>query len=58
AVDFLYGTAAWDFERVPGPARRIVDRLEAGEPWINPGILLDGTVVANLAVGDVEAARR
>ncbi len=56
AVDFLYGTAAWDFERVPGPAARIIARLQVGRPWINPGILLDGTVTALLALDRPEAA--
>lgn len=57
AVDFLLGTAAWDFGRALPPAERIVDRLEHGDAWVNPAVLLDGMVVGYLRAGDVAAAR-
>jgi hypothetical protein len=55
-VDFLYGTAIWDFQRAAGAAEILVEAAARGEEWIDPGQLLDGAVVSMLAIGRLEGA--
>ncbi len=57
AADFLYGAAAWDHERASRAAGILLDPAEAGEDWVPRVQLLEGGVLARLALGDAEGAR-
>lgn len=55
--DFLYGVAAWDHQRASRAAAILVDALARGEEWVPGEMLLEGGVLARLALADGEGAR-
>ena len=55
-VDFLFGTAIWDFRQAAGAAEILIEAAARGEEWIDMGQLLDGAVVSMLGTGDPERA--
>ncbi|HYC32043.1 MAG TPA: hypothetical protein VEB59_07105, partial [Gemmatimonadales bacterium] len=57
-VDFYHGLAAWDFPKVIYASDRLIPEIRRKRLWIAPDELRDGTVVAELKVGDAGAARR
>ncbi|HVE80054.1 MAG TPA: fused MFS/spermidine synthase, partial [Gemmatimonadaceae bacterium] len=58
ALDFLRGTAAWDWPRVAAASDALLGLATAPtELWIAPEVLLDGAVLAKLALGDAAGAR-
>ncbi len=57
AADFLLGVAAWDHERASRAAGILLGPAQRGEDWIPRGLLLEGGILARLALGDAEGAR-
>jgi spermidine synthase len=57
-VEYMYGLAAWDFAAAAGAADVLVPAAAEGETWIEAELLLDGSVVAYLAMGDSAGADR
>ncbi|MDH3216430.1 MAG: spermidine synthase [Candidatus Krumholzibacteria bacterium] len=58
AVAFLYGIATWDYATATTAADDLIDLASHGDSWLEPATLLDGAVVAYLAAGDSQSARR
>jgi hypothetical protein len=58
AVDFLHGVASWDFAEAARAADSLVAAAARRDLWLDPDLLRDGAVMAKLAVGDREGARR
>jgi hypothetical protein len=53
----VHGLAAWDFAEASRAADVLVPLAAAGDSWISPDVLREGTVVARLRLGDVRGAR-
>jgi hypothetical protein len=58
AVDFLHGVASWDFAEAARASDSLVAAAARRDLWLDPDLLRDGAVMAKLAVGDREGARR
>lgn len=56
AVDFLYGAAAWDFQRVRRVAPDLIAAVEAGRATLDPGEIMDVACVAYLKAGAPDRA--
>ncbi|MEJ2218116.1 MAG: fused MFS/spermidine synthase [Gemmatimonadota bacterium] len=56
AIDFLYGAAAWDFQRVRRVAPDLIAAAEAGHPPLDPGEIMDVACVAYLKAGAPDQA--
>ena len=57
AVDFLYALSRWDFPAVVATGERLRARPAAAPVLVPPDLLRDGLVIAQLRLGNVEAAR-
>jgi spermidine synthase len=55
-VEYMYGLAAWDFATAASAADLLIPAVTDGEGWIDAELLLDGSVVSYLAVGDPRRA--
>jgi predicted membrane-bound spermidine synthase len=56
-VDMMHGLAELDWDRVAGAADMLVSRVALGEPWVDPGSLLDAAVLAYVRTDRPDAAR-
>jgi len=58
AADFLFGMASWENERTVTALEILLEAYEGGEEWVSARALLEGGVLAQMGMGDVEGARR
>lgn len=57
AIEFLDGIAGWDYARAARASGPLVAAAQRRDYWIDPDLLLEGTVIAYLAGGDADRAR-
>jgi predicted membrane-bound spermidine synthase len=57
-VDLKHGLDRLDWQGVARAADRLVTRVAVGERWMDPGTLLDASVLAYVRTGRLAAARR
>ena len=57
SVDFIHGLASWDFAEAVRASSVLVPLAERGEHWLSPNLLREGTVAAQLRLGDAAGAR-
>jgi len=55
--DFLFGVASWEHERTSRALGILLDASRRGEDWLPGHELLEGGVLARLALGDTEGAQ-
>ena len=57
SVDFIHGLASWNFAEAVRASSVLVPLAERGEHWLSPNLLREGTVAAQLRLGDAAGAR-
>jgi len=57
SVDFIHGLASWNFAEAVHGSSVLVRLAERGEHWLSPNLLREGTVAAQLRLGDATGAR-
>jgi predicted membrane-bound spermidine synthase len=57
AIDFLAGIAGWGFHRSAAAAPALIEALVGGDRWLDPALVLDGSVVSYLKEGNPARAR-
>ncbi|HKP14871.1 MAG TPA: fused MFS/spermidine synthase [Gemmatimonadaceae bacterium] len=57
AVDFIHGLASWDLAEAVRASSVLVPLAEQGEHWLSPNLLREGTIAAQLRLGDAAGAR-
>ena len=57
SVDFIHGLASWNFAEAVHGSSVLVRLAERGEHWLSPTLLREGTVAAQLRLGDATGAR-
>jgi hypothetical protein len=56
-VDFMHGTAVWDFDEMARASDVLIPLAANGDRWVDPDELREGAVMAKLALGDRAGAR-
>ena len=57
SVDFIHGLASWNFAEAVRASSVLVPLAERGEHWLSPNLLREGTIAAQLRLGDASGAR-
>jgi hypothetical protein len=57
SVDYIHGLASWNFAEAVRASSVLVPLAERGEHWLSPILLREGTIAAQLRLGDATGAR-
>ena len=56
SVDFIHGLASWDFAETVRASAMLLPLAERGDHWLSPILVREGTVAAQLRLGDAAGA--